>query len=186
MAFLEFKCFPIGGERFIRPTGKKFILAGCRKGLIYQAWQQRGKPLDAGWHVSEDDLIRIHSAGAHDSSTLRLVIDFDPNATWRIGLIELLDVYAYTWSDGNGRPAWTPLMLRLRDIFYKEDYDPPLDSSQKDRILARCPEPNPDADDFVEFLYLNGHVRGWNWGENGMTDAAFLHGAARDYFRQFF
>ena len=189
MAFLEFECFQDEGERLIRPTGNNFCLAGYN--LIYRAWQRQGEPLDTGWHVSRDALIRIHSDGDHDSTLRRLVIDFDPRATRRIGLIELLDVYAYTWSDGNGRPAWTPLMLRLRDVFYQE-YNQPLNGLQRDGILARLPEPPEPrlgADDFVEFLYLTGYASNgcrWNWGRNGMTNAAFLHGAARDYFRQFF
>lgn len=76
-------------------------------------------------------------------------------------------------------------MLRLRDVFYQE-YNQPLNSSQRDEILKTLPEPRPDAADFVEFLYLNGSAHRWNWGKNGMTNAAFLHGAAREYFRQFF
>jgi len=35
-------------------------------------------------------------------------------------------------------------------------------------------------------LYLNGTDRGWNWGRNGMTNAAFLQNSARDYFRKYF
>ena len=183
MAFLEFERFQTQDERLLRPTGNGFRLAGYN--LIYKAWEQQGKPLDIGWQVSRDGLLRIHSGGKHDSSALRLVIDFDPKAKWRIGLIELLDVYAFTWSNGNGAPTWTPLMLRLTDVFYQE-YDPPLDNSQKDEILSRLPEPNPNAPDFVEFLYLHGQNGGWKWGINGMTNAAFLQGAAREYFRRFF
>lgn len=98
MAFLEFECFQTEGERLVRPTGNNFSLAG--NNLIKRAWERRGRPLDTGWYVSEEELIRIHSAGTHDCLTRRLVIDFDPNATQRIGLVELLDVYAYTWGDG--------------------------------------------------------------------------------------
>ena len=183
MAFLEFECFQTEGEQLIHPTGDKFRLAGYQ--LIYQAWELKGKLLDTGWHVSEDDLIRIHSADIHDTQTRRLIIDFDPNSKWRIGLVELLDIYAFTWSDGNGTPVWTPLMLRLRDVFNKE-YDTPLISSKKDEILSRIPEPKSDTPDFVEFLYLNGAANGWKWGKNGMTNAVFLQGKARGYFRQFF
>ena len=158
MAFLEFECFQTEGERLLRPTGNKFSLAGYQ--LIYQAWTRRGQPLDTGWHVSEEELIQIHSAGTHDSATRRLVIDFHPNATWRIGLVELLDIYAYTSSNEDGL--------------------------QKKEILERLPDPDPDAADIVEFLYLKGHDGGWNWGKNGMTNAVFLKGCARDYFRRFF
>lgn len=185
MAFLEFERFQRQDGWFLRPTGKRFSLAGYN--LIYKAWEQQGRPLDIGWQVSRDDLLRIHSGGKHDSSTLRLIIDFKPKAKRGIGLIELLDVYAFTWSNGNGAPTWTPLMLRLTDVFSQE-YDPPLDNSQKDEILSglRLPEPKPNAPDFVEFLYLNGQDGGWKWGMNGMTNAAFLQGAAREYFRRFF
>ena len=193
MAFLEFECFQNGGKRLIRPTGESFSLAGCSEnGLIYQAWQQQGEHLDTGWHVSRDELIRIHSDGNHDHTTRRLIIDFHPSARWRISLGELLDIYAYTWGDGNGGPAWTPLMLRLRDIFYKE-YDPQdcpyAQQRDREKIQVGLPEPKADTADFVEFLYLTGNASNgcrWNWGKNGMTNAAFLHGAARDYFRQFF
>jgi len=40
--------------------------------------------------------------------------------------------------------------------------------------------------EFVEFLYLRGDDGGWNWGGTGVTNSVFLHGQARDYFRQFF
>ena len=153
--------------------------------MIYKAWEKHGNPINTGWHVSADELIGLHTNDRHDSTTRRLIIDFDPQATWRIGLIELLDIYAYTWGDGNGGPSWTPLMLRLRDILY-EEYDPPLDQPQKAAILDNLPEPSPDIPDFVEFLYLNGPRYGWNWGKNGMTNAVFLQGEARGYFRRFF
>ena len=183
MAFLVFERSFIGDKHVLCPTGETFRLGGYN--LIFQAWQKLGNPLDAGWHVSADDLVRFQTDGMHDSSSRRLIIDFDPNAKWRIGLIELLDIYAFTWSDGNGGPAWTPLMLRLRDVHY-EEFDPPIDTVCKAEILRELPEPSSDTSDFVEFLYLNGPMYGWNWGKNGMTNAVFLQGAARDYFRQYF
>lgn len=183
MAFLLFERMYNGGDSVIRPTGARYSLGGYN--LIYQAWQQKGSPTDAGWHVTADELIRLQTGNVNSYADRRLVIDFDPKATWRIGLIELLDIYAFTWGDGQNGPSWTPLMLRMRDVLY-EEYDQPLTPSQKDSILARLPEPADDGLDFVEFLYLNGPNYGWNWGKNGMTNAVFLQGAARDYFRQFF
>lgn len=173
----------VKGRSTIRPTGETFSLGGYN--LIYQAREQLGKPVDKGWHVASDELIRLQTRGLHSYSTRRLVIDFDPNATWRIGLIELLDLYAYTWSDGKGGPSWTPLMLRFRDVYYKE-YNPPINRARKEAILAELPEPASASPDFVEFLYLNGPSHGWNWGKNGMTNAVFLQGAAREYFRKYF
>lgn len=49
--------------------------------------------------------------------------------------------------------------------------------------MKQLPEPSDDTPDFVEFLYLQGN---WNWGMNGITNAAFLRGKARAYFREFF
>jgi hypothetical protein len=183
MGFLLFEKNVVDGKAKIRPTGTAFSLAGYN--LIYRSWLAYGSPLDKGWHTSADELIKILTAQTHSYETRRLIIDFDPKATWRIGLIELLDVYAYTWGNGKGGPSWTPIMLRLRDVFY-EEYDPPIDQPQKSEILSELPEPIPDSGDFVEFLYLNGPAYGWNWGKNGMTNAVFLGGPARDYFRRFF
>ncbi|MEW6291512.1 MAG: hypothetical protein AB1545_16875 [Thermodesulfobacteriota bacterium] len=184
MAFLLFKKVAGNGNPIIiRPTGELYALGGYN--LIFQAWQQQGSPLDTGWHVTADELIRLHTGNVNSYSDRRLVIDFDPNATWRIGLIELLDIYAFTWGDGNGGALWTPLMLRMRDIYY-EEFDQPFTALQKHSIIKNLPEPNDNLEDFVEFLYLNGSAYGWNWGKNGMTNAAFIQGAARDYFRQFF
>ncbi|MFZ4440241.1 MAG: hypothetical protein ACOYOS_17585 [Syntrophales bacterium] len=183
MAFLLFERALVDGRPVINPTKNTFSLAGYN--LIYRAWLAHGSPVDEGWHVTADELIQLHSDGAHDYSSRCLVIDFDPTSTRRIGLIELLDVYAFTWSDGNGGPSWTPLMLRLRDVHY-EEYDPPIDQNRKAEILSNLPEQAPDSRDFVEFLYINGPLYSWNWGKNGMTNAVFLQGAARDYFRKFF
>jgi hypothetical protein len=183
MAFLLFERTVADGRSIINPTGSTFSLAGYN--LLFHSWHAKGMPVGEGWHVTADELIELHTKSVHNCSTRCLIIDFDPNATWRIGLVELLDVYAYTWGDGNGGPSWTPLMLRCRDVFY-EEYDTPIDSAGKAAILSNVPEQASDKPDFVEFLYLNGPPFGWNWGKSGMTNAAFLHGAARDYFRKFF
>lgn len=183
MAFLLFERTVVGNRSVIMPTGSTFSLAGYN--LIFKAWQALGSPLNKGWHITADELIQLHTDHDHNYSTRRLIIDFDPNATWRIGLIELLDVYAYTWDDGKNGPSWTPLMLRFRDIYY-EEYNSPFDQAKKAIILSDLTEPVTGSPDFIEFLYLNGPSYGWNWGKSGMTNAVFLQGAARDYFRNFF
>ncbi|MGD0267383.1 MAG: hypothetical protein ABSD47_20930 [Candidatus Methylomirabilota bacterium] len=180
MAFLVFECVVQGGRGVLRPAGQHFQLGGYQ--LIYQAWDKRGRPTDQGWHVSADELIALHTNGKESYKTRRLVIDFDPRATWRIGLVELLHVYAYTYGGGKpGEAAWTPLMLRLRDVFYIERNITP---DQKTRIIAKISEPTRD-DHFIEFLYLGG-ATGWNWGRNGSTNAVFIKPDAREYFQKFF
>ena len=186
MAFLVFErtkgTSGSDGSVALRPTGESFRLAGYN--LIYRAWEKRGQPVDQGWHVSADELIRTYSRDQQTSDTRRLVIDFHPRSRWRIGLIELLDVYAYSWGNNSAKVAWTPLMLRLRDVFY-EEFDDEITPHEKNELIKEIPETNP-APDFVEFLYLNGADKGWSWGMNGRTNAAFLRGDARAYFRQFF
>jgi len=150
--------------------------------LIFQAWEQKGKPINTGWHVTADELIRLRTGNTNSYIDRRLVIDFHPSATWRIGLKELLDIYAFTWGDEKSGAAWTPLMLRMRDV-YNENFDQLITESQKAAILANLPEPAANSLESVEFLYLTGP---WNWGKNGYTNAVFLDGAAREYFRKFF
>jgi len=188
MAFLIFERDVKDGHPIIRPTGETFSLAGYN--LIYKIWRQKGCPIDTGWHVTADELIRLETNNAHSNANRRLVIDFDPRSTWRIGLVELLDIYAFTWGGGMNdpsEPAWTPMMLRMRDVHYRE-FEPPttITPSQKQSMIENLPESSFGSSDFMEFLYLNGPRNGWNWGRNGMTNSAFLQGAARDYFRRFF
>jgi len=183
MAFLLYERVAQNGGGILRPTREYFHIAGYN--LVYQAWERRGRPTNQGWHVSADELIAIHTRDAHDYRTRRLVIDFHPSATRRIGLIELLDIYAFTHeASAPGEAGWTPMLLRLQDILY-EEYDHDLTPEQKQTIIGNIPEPST-GEDFVEFLYLNGPDKGWNWGRNGSTNAAFIHGAAREYFRRFF
>ncbi len=75
-------------------------------------------------------------------------------------------------------------MLRLRGAL-DEEYEKTFAKEFKAKMISGFTDPNSDKD-FVEFLYLNGNDKGWNWGKNGMTNAAFLHGESREYFRQYF
>src|SRR5205085_6938302 len=95
MAFLLYERVIQNGTSILRPTGQNFRLAGYN--LIFQAWQKRGKPINKGWHVSADELIALHTSGAENYQTRRLIIDFHPRSVRRIGFIELLDIYAYTY-----------------------------------------------------------------------------------------
>ncbi len=180
MSFLVFEQFTTDTGPALRPTGDYFKLAGYN--LLHRAWERLGRPIDQGWHVSRDDLLDLHFGAARPSDA-RLIIDFHPTAAGRIGLIEPLDIYAYTFGDG-GHATWTPLMLRLHDVFY-EEYEVPLTPQGRAEIVNRVPT-DFHGQEAIEFLYLNGDDHGWNWGRNGMTNAAFLQGGARDYFRRFF
>lgn len=181
MAFLIFERATFEGHSILRQkTGETFSLAGNRNGLLYRAWEKRGKPLNAGWRVTRDELIQLHFSLNPPRSDVRMIIDYDPSSKWRVALIDLIEIYAYTWDD-KGAAGWTPLMLKFHDIA-EQEYETP---EQKVEMMKAIPY-DSEGPDFVEFLYLKGDDGGWNWGRNGTTNAAFLHGDARDYFRQFF
>ena len=182
MAFLVYQRESDAGRRVLRPTGETFQLAGF--GLIYQAWRARRRPTNKGWRIDANELLHRHTQG-RSTETHALVVDFHPTATNRVGLVELLEIYAFTWAYSSPREAsWTPLMLRMRDLFYRE-YTRSLTEKKRSAIMDCVPEPR-NAPESIEFLYLNGDDKSWNWGRVGATNAAFLQGEARDYFREFF
>jgi hypothetical protein len=137
--------------------------------------------------VTHEELVSLRFPEESKVNSKRLVIDFDPKANRRIGLIEPSVIYAYCFSVGREKQAvsWTLLMLKMKDVFYRDNYDPPLTPEKKSELLGMVPC-SYDGDESVEFLYLNGDNKGWNWGKNGMTNAAFIQGGAREYFRSFF
>lgn len=125
----------------------------------------------------------MHFDGAPPAGRIKLVIDFHPTSKYRVGLVELTEVYAFTWDEA-GSASWTPFMLKLSDVFY-EEYEEAFDNEWKVNLLSAVPYMDSNIES-IEFLYLNGDSQNWKGGRNGMTNAAFLHGGARDYFRQFF
>jgi hypothetical protein len=182
VAFLVFRETLAGKELVLRPTGETFSLAGHN--LLYRAWESRGRPLNSGWMVTREELVRLRFEADADRQKTRLIIDFHPTSTGRIGLIEPVNIYAYTCDDGEGGALWTPLMLRMRHVFYLE-YEEELSPDKKAQVLGAIPCRDSEEES-IEFLYLNGDSYGWNWGRSGMTNAAFIQGGAREYFRQFF
>lgn len=161
---------------------RKVKLAGYN--AIYNLWIKKGKPLNQGWHITLDELIKEVNGGTGDSNTHRLIIDFDPNATWRIGLVEVLDIYIYTYGNGADTAIWSPIMLRLRDVLYEEKT---IDLKNKGKKIAKfCIDKRPfNNDDIFEFLYLQGEEKGWNWGGR-RVNAPFIHKEAREFFKKFF
>lgn len=135
--YLIYERVTVNGVPMISKLNDTFSLAGYN--LIYKAWERRGKPLNKGWHVTADDLIQIHTNEQHNSQKMMLVIDFKPKSKNEIGLVQILDVYAYTYSDDakvNPKPKWTPLMLRLKEVL-DVGYDP--QKQQKQNIIALLP-----------------------------------------------
>jgi len=182
MAFLIYKRKVVRGKDSLLFTGEHFSLAGYN--LIYNCWHNQNKPMHKGWHISQDELIAERTKNKINSDTIRLIIDFDPYSSARIGLIELMDIYAYTFGDSStNEVSWTLLMLKIRNVRYKEG----LSKYSQTRIQQLKKSFTPKyGDPSIEFLYLNGSEKGWNWGKSGRTNAAFLTPEVRDYFRQYF
>ena len=168
---------------FLEKTGLNLRLAGYN--LVYRIWESRGKPIDQGWQISRDDLVADDDSLDKSDRPCRFLIDVHPDTKRRIGLVELLDIYVYTFAGPeSGKAGWSPMMLRLRDVLYEESLTD-IPAEAKEKRISRIPEPD-SKDDLVEFLYLLGSDQGWRWGANGMTNAAFIQGPAREYFRQYF
>lgn len=103
---MTFMIYTKAGNNLIA-TGESFALAG-RNNLIYKLWNKRGQPTDTGWHMSADELIQEYTEGNETIQTKAFLIDFHPNVRTRIGIIELLDIYAYTYSGASKTEAgWT-------------------------------------------------------------------------------
>jgi hypothetical protein len=156
---------------------------------LYNCWTKKGKPVNLGWHITIDDLVKELTDGSGDISNFRLIIDFDPRADWRIGLVEVIDIYIFTDGDENtGKVTWSPLMLRLRGVYYKKFENKISLEEKKRKINAFCVDKRAESEDedIFEFLYLQGDERGWNWGRVGQVNATFIEKEPRHYFKKFF
>jgi hypothetical protein len=183
MAFLVYKREFISNEEVLTATGEHFSLAGYK--LIYNSWVKRGKPLNQGWHLTTNDLVAEQTNGQHTSETRRLLIDFDPNSRKHVGLIELMDVYVFSYSGSSEIEVfWSVLMLRIRSVRDETGLSK-SSSSEIQKLKDRIVNPNYGEPN-LEFLYLKGSDEHWNWGMSGRTNAVFLDPQVREYFRQFF
>jgi len=182
MAFLVYKKSEKNGKDILEATGEHYVLGG--RNLIYMAWEKRGKPINKGWHVNADELIQIYSQGKNTYENLRLLIDFNPRSDSSIGIIELLDIYSYTYGDLKGNAIWTPMMLKMRYIM-EEVFDKPISKSEKDNFIFKISREYGEK--FIEFLYLQGELKkpNWGWGSNGRTNAAFILKEPLSYFKKF-
>jgi hypothetical protein len=177
VAFLIFERAILEGRPILRYTGEHFKLAGYN--LLHRAWKKLGKPINKGWRVTRAELIELHFSPRSPRDDVRMIIDWNPTNESTVSLFELIEIYAYTW--GNGGAEWTPFMLKGHSI-PEQEYETP---AQKMELMKAIPY-DSEGPEFVEFLYLKGDDYGWNWGRSGMTNAAFLDGGAREFFKTFF
>jgi hypothetical protein len=171
------------GKQVYIHTDEVYKLAGWNWGLIYSLWENKDKPINEGWSVSSSELLNSYNK-TYSNNSHSLIIDFDPNSKKRIGLKEIENIHLFTF--GKKKSAWwTPMMLELRDVFYKDDYDKELTQEKKQKQISTIVI-GPNQNQNVEFLYLHGDDKSWNWGMNGRTNAAFIYDDAREYFKKFF
>lgn len=182
MAFLLYKKVMKDGVKCYQTELRSFSLAGYN--LIYNLWVKNNKPIKQGWSITANDLLALIDE-TFTSDSHALVIDFHPSADYRIGLIEIDRIHLYTYGDKEKDFVyWTPMMLELKSLYYDE-YDEPISKEEKGELID-CFESPATQTRIVEFLYLNGTENGWNWGKNGMTNAAFIEEDSREYFKRFF
>lgn len=142
---------------------------------IHNGWKEQGKPINQGWHLDQNDLVRL-SGG--DPEKHVLLIDLKPSSTASIDLYELLDIYVFTDGDAKeGRVDWNPLMLRLRE-FWCEQCD--FEGSERSTRIKSVSAPPGHRGDIFEFLYLQGEK--WTWGRSGQVNGVLLYENARKYF----
>lgn len=164
-------------------TDKPFYLAGDH--AIRKLWYERGQPLNEGWEISAQDILAKNDTAGYDQSRLRLVSDYHPRSRKRIGIVELKKIYLYTLGcmrSGKAVVEWTPLMMEMRGVYYKE-FPTPLSDAEIAAKKKKLPIPHDDSP-IMGFLYLKGE--NWTFGKPGAVNATFLYGAAREYFRQYF
>ena len=150
--------------------------------LFYELWEKKGKPINKGWHANLDELVHEATEGGGNRNNHTIIIDLTPSRKNEINLVELLDVWAYTYGY-EGQANWTPLMIKMRDIFYP--WNDKLLTQEKHREIIQNFSNPQYGEDIFEFLYLGGEDRGWNFGI-GKINAALIHKPAREFFRKYF
>jgi len=180
MAFLLYKKEVRDGKMFYINEHRNYQLAGYQ--LIYKLWVKKGKPSNVGWTITASELLYELNIEYSDKSH-SLVIDFFPYSKEAIGLIEIEKIHLFT--NVYDSVSWTPIMFELKDVHYDEEFEEELTPESKRRMIEEI-EVLPVRNSNVEFLYLKGDSGSWNWGRNGSTNAAFIGGEARKYFKNFF
>jgi len=144
-------------------------LAGTGNGLVYP-FVRRYAPAGAEvfpWGASVKDLLEESGFAPKDHA---VVVDARPKED--VTLYELTDVWGHSYLD------WTPIVLRLEELFVGEK---PLDPERFKATFtdARCPRAP-----VYQFLHLQGGTVGgdWKWGPMGSTNGALLPPDALAFF----
>lgn len=180
MPFYLYRRFQENSKEFLEKQ-RQIKLAGHNMKCL---WRKKGKPINAGWHISLDDIIQENISEGNDARDHTVIIDLDPSSRKIITLLELSDIYAFTYGQ-NSVVSWTVLMLKLKEIFAHSDKN--LTSKKREQIIHKIQNPaDNEKSAATEFLYLQGENRGWNWGMVGYVNAALIYEDAKEFFKKYF
>jgi hypothetical protein len=185
MSFLLYK--KNSDKRILEATTTSFRLAG--NNIIRKLWEEKGRPIGEGWEITASDIVKNAIPPSANSELLHPVTDFHPRTTERIGIMEIDTIYLYTFPQDRNKkePAWTPMMLKLRSLYY-EEFDPALSlekiqEKKKHIVLPKDYDKPRDESWTFTFLYVKGES--WNFGKPGSTNGTFIEGGARTYFKRY-
>lgn len=153
--------------------------------LIYNTWLNKGKPINAGWEITENDILENFKNAASVNSCPALIIDFDPKGKEEITLLEMVHIYAYTYADKTTEEIWwTPILPKMYEIKPKKHFSKCKSPRERKAIISEF-ESTGYGNEIVEFLYLQGEKHGWNWGMVGRVNGALIYSDARKYFKPY-
>ena len=175
MAFLLYKVSKRKDGSTWYEKQRQVVLAGNHSGTICRYVRDVHKAqlgTDCTWHLDERTLLALWD---EDPESHRLVIDLKPRSEEEVSLYEVKDIWGYS------EPTWTPIALRLDELFRdKADKNPA--AFKEGFSAAGC-----TRNRVREFLYLQGGTdfKGtWNWGPVGRTNGALLFDRAYEYFQK--
>ena len=152
--------------------------------IIYNQWRKKGEPRNEGWQIDFNDLVSELQDKVSPGYRPAILIDYDPSGKEEAVLLQVNDLYAYTYACKDTGKVWgTPIMLHMQKVFGRSLPEGSNAEQRKDLISRFDAEYQEEV---IEFLYLQGEDRGWNWGMVGRVNAALIPPDARKFFRQYF
>ncbi|MBN1472895.1 MAG: hypothetical protein JW925_14065 [Syntrophaceae bacterium] len=156
---------------------KKIPIAGYN--VIHHYWIERSRPLNKGWEITADEVIRYVTKNDGNIMNYSIVIDSAPSLKDIIDLKEVHDIHLYTYKNEKENKAdWSVLCLRVHDIYYQKNVSEVDINCNKNEF-----QPDKQKNGLIySFLYLHGDRRSWNWGRLGQMNGAWIYPEARQYF----
>jgi hypothetical protein len=153
--------------------------------IIYNQWKKKGEPKNEGWHISFTDIESELIDKISPCNRPALLIDYDPGGEEEVVLLQVIDIYPYTYADREtGLIWWSPMMLKMKKVYYHK-LTGPINPDQRQNLIITF-DLHDHNEEFVEFLYVQGEKGGWSWGKTGRVNAALIPPEARKHFQKYF